>query len=221
MSGDDPARFFEAIARRYDRVYALDAEATRARMRRVLLELPPRSRVLDLGVGTGRELSTLQDAGHMPTGLDASPAMIAICERRARPVPLVLADLWAPLPFADASFDACIALHGTLAHPTREGAHEALVRELARVLRADGAFVAEVPSPALLAMLDTGPVVAGDMTMRRVAEDRVLHEDRSARVAVEAVILAPARWESLFAGAFTVTVEPLGALELLVVARRR
>src|SRR5439155_21285662 len=117
------------------------------------------------------------------TGLDMSPAMIAICARRARPVPLVLADLWAPLPFADESFDACIALHGTLAHPTREGAHEVLAGELARVVRAGGAFVAEVPSPALLALLAAGPVIAGDMTMRRVSEDRVLHEDRAAGVA--------------------------------------
>lgn len=217
----DPARFFEAIARRYDRAYAPDAATTRARMKRVLAALPANARVLDLGVGTGRELSSLQDAGHMPTGLDASQEMLAICARRARPVPLVRADLWAPLPFEDASFDACIALHGTLAHPTRADAYASLARELGRVVREGGAFVAEVPGPALLAYLeDHGPLVMGDMTMRRLGEDRVVHEDRVAHVAVEAQIVPPSAWRDLFAGSFDVTVEPLDALELLVIGRR-
>ncbi len=89
------AEFFEAIARRYDRAYALDATTTRARMKRVLSHLPPApARVLDLGVGTGRELGPLQDAGYEVTGLDVSPSMLAQCARRARPVTLVEADLW-------------------------------------------------------------------------------------------------------------------------------
>ena len=113
----DASTFFDAIARRYDRVYAPEARASRERMARVTRELAKASRVLDLGVGTGRELSMLQDAGHSIVGVDASKEMLAICERRARPVPLVHADFWEPLPFGDASFDAVLALHGTLAHP--------------------------------------------------------------------------------------------------------
>jgi len=217
----DPAAFFEAIARRYDRAYAPDGATTRARMAPVLAALPAKSRVLDLGVGTGRELSLLQDAGHAPVGLDASAAMLAICARRARPVPLVQADLWERLPFDDGAFDACIALHGTLAHPTRDAAYEGLVAEIARVVRGGGAFVAEVPGPALLAHLDaSGPIVAGDMTMWRIGPDRVLHEDRVAGVAVEAQIVPPSQWHSLLMGPFDVTITPLGALELLIVARR-
>lgn len=216
----DPARFFEAIARRYDRVYALDAATTRARMAAVLAALPPASRVLDLGIGTGRELSSLQDAGHSPVGLDVSPAMIAICERRTRPVPLVLADLWGPLPFPDASFDACIALHGTLAHPTRDGAHASLAAEVARIVRPGGAFVAEVPGPALLAELEEGALVAPDMTMRKIAPDRILHVDHAAGVAVEAVVLSAEAWCAIFGTAFDVKVEALDAVELRIVARR-
>ena len=216
-----PDRFFEAIARRYDRVYAPDAQTTRARMERVLRELPPASRVLDLGVGTGRELGALQEAGHAPVGLDLSPSMIAICARRARPVPLVIADLWGPLPFDARAFDAAIALHGTLAHPTHDGACVALASEVARVLRPGGVFVAEVPAPSLLAYLEAaGGIDAGDLQMRREG-DVVVHEDRAAGVAVDARVLDADAWRALFARDFDVTVEALGELELLIVARRR
>ncbi len=218
---DPPSRFFEAIARRSDRVYAPDAATTRARMERVLTELAPRSRVLDLGVGTGRELGALQEAGHAPVGVDLSPAMLAICARRARPVPLVVADLWAPLPFDDGSFDAAIALHGTLAHPTRAGAEKALALEVARLLRPGGVFVAEVPGPALLTYLDArGAIEVGDLRMRRASADPIVtHEDRAAGVTVEAHVHDAAFWRALFPARFDVRVEPLGDLELLVVAR--
>ena len=100
--------FFDAIAGRYERVYALSSTESRRRMDRVLGDLPPPpARILDLGVGTGRELTALLDAGHLPTGVDASRAMLERCARRARPVPLVHADFWAtPLPFAAGSFEA-------------------------------------------------------------------------------------------------------------------
>lgn len=73
----DAAAFFDAIAGRYERAYALTTAASRARMARVLGVLPAApAQVLDLGVGTGRELTALLDAGHAPTGLDASRAML-------------------------------------------------------------------------------------------------------------------------------------------------
>src|SRR5581483_1711734 len=132
---------------------------TRRRFARLLPALPPApARVLDLGVGTGRELTLLLDAGYAPTGLDASAAMLARCARRSRPVPLVEADFWQPLPFPAASFEAAIALHGTLAHPPDGSSSLArLAAELARVLAAGGCFVAEAPAPAWLARLEALP----------------------------------------------------------------
>jgi SAM-dependent methyltransferase len=215
-----PAEFFESIARRYDRSYALDANLTRERMGPVLRALPPPpARVLDLGVGTGRELGALQDAGYAPVGLDASPAMIAIAARRARPVPLVLADLWGRLPFDDATFDGALALHGTLAHPPDRAAYPALARELARVLRAGGVFIAEVPSQAWLGSIDV--VTDGDARIVRTAVDRCVHEDFAVGVAIEAVVPSDDEWRAAFSGPFEVTCEPLGGAETRVVARRR
>lgn len=211
--------FFEAIARRYDRAYALGGEQTRARIAPVLAALPPPpAKVLDLGVGTGRELGALQDAGFAPVGLDVSPTMLEICARRARPVPLVQADLWAPLPFDDGSFDAAVSLHGTLAHPPARAAYAALSRELARVLRPRGVLVAEVPSAEWLAhAADEG----GEGRLVAIAPGRTAHEDRVAGVAIEVLALTPREWAEAFGREFDVTCHPLDEREIRVVARKR
>ncbi len=216
------SEFFEAIARRYDRTYAIDSATTRARMKRVLPLLPAApSRVLDLGVGTGRELGALQDAGYDVTGLDSSPTMLLLCARRARPVPLVRSDLWSKLPFADGAFDALIALHGTLAHPPERASYGRLAREATRVLRAGGVFVAEVPSRAWLERLPPEGVVQEAGRLVRAGEDRLLHEDAAAGLAVEAVVPSESEWGAAFGGGFEVSFEPLGDAETLVVGRRK
>ena len=109
-----------------------------------------------LGVGTGRELTALLDAGYAPTGLDVSRAMIERCARRARPVPVVEGDFWeTPLPFEDGTFAAAMALHGTLAHPPDVAAVGRLAKDLARVVVPGGRLVIETPSLAWLERLPT------------------------------------------------------------------
>jgi SAM-dependent methyltransferase len=219
MSGAAEA-FFDAIAARYDRVYALDASTSRERMRRVLGELPPApARVLDLGVGTGRELPALLDAGLEPTGVDVSRAMLERCARRARPVPLVRADFWAPLPLADASFDAAIALHGTLSHPPSSDALERLSAELARVVRPGGVLVAEAPSPGWLRRVADLPSVS-DRLVQVTGPRSCVYEDRVAGARIEARILDRHEWIAALGSAWTARIDALGDLEWLVVARR-
>lgn len=213
-------RFFEAIAGRYDRVYALEGAQSKERLRRVLRELPKApSRVLDLGVGTGREIPALLDAGYEVTGVDVSQGMLDRCARRARPIPLVRADFWEPLPFEPASFDAVVALHGTLAHPPAEQAIAKLGRELARIVRPGGILVAEVPSPAWLERLDAMPA-AGDRVLRRSGPRTCVFEDRVAGASIEASVLDATEWEAELAPGWRARVEPLGDLEWLVVANR-
>jgi SAM-dependent methyltransferase len=74
--------------------------------------------------------------------------MIALCNKRARPIRCLQADFWAGVPEGDAKFDAVIALFGSLAHPPNQDARAGLAREVARVLRPSGLFYAEVPTPA-------------------------------------------------------------------------
>lgn len=224
--GAAAAAFFDAIAGRYERDYALSSVESRRRMARVLNELAAarspggRAAVLDLGVGTGRELTALLDAGYAPTGLDASRAMLDRCARRARPVPLVLADLWAPLPFPDAAFDAALALHGTLAHPPDDLALARLAGELARVVRSGGVLVAEVPSPAWLERLAGEPARA-DRRVRRTGPRTGVFEDLVARAAIAVTLHDEAEWLEALAPHWAARVDAVDELEWLVVARRR
>lgn len=208
----DARVFFDAVARRYDRRYALSGSVSRERLARVVTLLGGLRRVLVLGIGTGRELPALLDAGHEVVGLDVSTAMIEECNKRSRTVPVVVADFWEPLPFEDASFDAAVALHGTIAHPP--GASEApllaLGRELARVLAPGGLFVAEVPALEALSALG----------VERTGAATFAHRDETTGVAIEGVAFSRERWHVLLGEAFATTVSPLGEVEHLVQARR-
>jgi SAM-dependent methyltransferase len=210
--------FFDAIAGRYERSYAPPSSVSRARLGRVLGQLeahvPPPARVLDLGVGTGRELSALLDAGYEPTGLDVSAPMLERCARRARPVPLVRADFWEPLPFEDGAFDAALALHGTLAHPPDGGALQRLARELARVVRTGGLLVVEVPSPAWLEHVGDGP----DRRVRRTGPRTCVYEDLVTGASIEATLLDADAWRSALAPDWDARFEAVDDVEWLIVA---
>jgi SAM-dependent methyltransferase len=205
--GSRDRAFFDGIARRYDRVYAESGAASKDALTAVVAGLLGRKRVLVLGVGTGRELSALLDAGHEPVGLDFSQEMLTLCDRRARRVPLVLADFWQPLPFEAGRFDAAIALHGTLAHPPEDGASLArLAKELARVLARPASVVAEVPT---LAMADKIPASLELPDGRRMTREgsHLLHEDTVTGVSIEARLLPAEVYGEAFTGAgFSVAV---------------
>jgi ubiquinone/menaquinone biosynthesis C-methylase UbiE len=213
----DAARFFDAIAGRYERAYALSSKESRARMMRVLELLGAESRVLDLGVGTGRELTSLLDAGHTVVAVDASQGMLDRCAKRAPSdrLTFVQADFWAPLPFEDQGFDAAIALHGTLAHPPDEAAVRALCIELARVIRPGGLLIAEMPTVAWLDRLEASS--ADDRRVTRTGPRACLYEDLAAKVSIEARVLGEPEWRAALAP-FEVTFEPISDVETRIVA---
>jgi SAM-dependent methyltransferase len=211
------ARFFDAIASRYDRDYALPREHSRPRLARLLELLGPPGRVLDLGVGTGRELPALLDAGHEVRGLDLSPAMIALCNQRSRAIPVVQGDFWEPLPFEAASFDAVIALHGTLAHAPSDAALAPFAAEVGRVLREGGTFVAEVPRPSWIDAAARREASG----VQRLDEHVARYEDRRAGASIEARIFDEAHWREALTPWFQLEIEPLGDHEVRLVGRRR
>jgi SAM-dependent methyltransferase len=221
MTAPAAARFFDAIAARYDRVYAPPASESRRRMKRVLAALPAGpQRVLDLGVGTGRELASLFDAGHQPIGVDASGAMLERCARRARALPLVQADFWrAPLPFSPGAFDAAIALHGTLAHPPDASAVGRLARELARIVRPGGRLAVETPTPAWLDAAAARPQ-PGDRRVIRTGPGACVIEDRVVGASIEARLLDEDQWMEALRPDWRPEVRPIGKWEWLVVAER-
>ncbi len=209
--------FFDAIARRYDRVYAERGEASKQALAAVVAALVGRTRVLVLGVGTGRELSALLDAGHSPVGLDFSQEMLNICDRRARRVPLVRADFWERLPFDAGTFDAAIALHGTLAHPPEEGASlTRLAQELVRVLASPATVVVEVPTRAMAEKIPPALELADGRRMTRDG-DRLLHEDTVVGVSIEARLMPAEVYEGAFVRAgfsVAVAIDPVGVASL-------
>ena len=108
------------------------------------LKLPPQSRILETGCGNGalwpRNLDRMP-AGWIVTLTDLSPGMLATAKGRlgadARKFSFKVADVSA-LPFADGSFEACVANH-MLYEPPDPGV---ALREIARVLSGGGRLYA-------------------------------------------------------------------------------
>src|SRR5688572_30008584 len=97
----------------YDPIFGvITGRAIRATMR--VLNALPAARVLEVGVGTGIALP-LYKPEHRVTGIDLSPAMLKIAEKRVQEHGLRNVDGIremdaANLAFADASFDVAVAM---------------------------------------------------------------------------------------------------------------
>lgn len=109
-----------------------EAEVDLAMVARFIASLPPESRVLDAGCGTGRMLGLLPAS---VTGLDPSPGMLAEARRRHPDVPLVEGSL-AAMPFRDAAFDGVLAWYSIIHTPPAD--LPLAFAELARVLALGG-----------------------------------------------------------------------------------
>lgn len=91
--------------------------------------------ILNIGSGPGRDARLLQSAGKNVVCLDASQAMIDMCQ--ARGLVTVLGD-FNHLPFDDASFDGAWA-YTSLVHIPKAQIDEPL-REIHRILKPNGVF---------------------------------------------------------------------------------
>jgi len=106
-------------------------------------------RVLDAGCGSGPLTAALQAQGAVVTGFDASREMIEWARRRlGADTDLSVADLGAPLPYGDDSFDDVVA--SLVLHYLEDWV--APLRELRRVLRPGGRVVLSVPHPSVYLM---------------------------------------------------------------------
>ncbi len=136
-SPGDKRRKYDRIARLYD-LLDLPFEWARYRPLRGQLWAGLEGRILDAGVGTGRNMAFYPLVARV-TGLDLSPAMLARAERRRRrlgcAVELVEGDIMAT-GFADDSFDAVVA---TFLFCVLEPEHQRpALAELARICRPGG-----------------------------------------------------------------------------------
>lgn len=103
-------------------------------------------RILDAGCGTGPLTAELRTRGALMTGLDGSPAMLEHARRRlGDDVPLHVADLAQPLPFADDSFDDVVS--SLVLHYLEDWT--APLAEIRRVLRPGGRLILSVNHPTV------------------------------------------------------------------------
>ena len=108
---------------------------TQAATEPLLAAIGPLRRIalLDVGCGPGRLVSVAVARGARVTGLDVSPAMLALAHERSQGACLVAGNARA-LPFANASFDALTCAFGFPGIGDPVGC----LREAARVLRPGG-----------------------------------------------------------------------------------
>lgn len=104
----------------------------------VLEWLDPRAgeQILDIGCGDGQLTLRIAAAGAKVTGIDSSPRMVAAARERGVQAEEASAE---KLPFSDGVFDAVFS--NAALHWVRD--HEAMLREVHRVIRPGGRFVAE------------------------------------------------------------------------------
>jgi demethylmenaquinone methyltransferase/2-methoxy-6-polyprenyl-1,4-benzoquinol methylase len=135
---------FDRIAPRYElvnRVMTLGLDAGWRRRAVRELRLPPGSRVIDLGCGTGDLCRGLERSGLAPVGVDVAAGMLARAHTSA---PLVRADALR-LPLRDAGLDGAISGFA-LRNVVDIGG---CFREAARVIRSGGrAVFLEVSEPS-------------------------------------------------------------------------
>lgn len=92
--------------------------------------------VLDVGCGTGSQLSWYQKAGCQLAGIDPSPAMLAVAKEKLAPeADLRLGDA-AQLPFDDGVFD--LVTVSLMIHELPPAARDVVIGEIKRVLKEDG-----------------------------------------------------------------------------------
>jgi ubiquinone/menaquinone biosynthesis C-methylase UbiE len=120
---------FDRVAEIYDNTRSLPDKVMKELIKKLCTELKNCTRILDVGVGTGRLAEPLQNAGFEVVGIDISKKMIS--KAREKGVKnLVIADARF-IPFRDKSFDTAISVH--LLHLISEW--KKALREVCRVTR--------------------------------------------------------------------------------------
>jgi SAM-dependent methyltransferase len=157
-----------------------DPEVRRAWAARLRSWLPGRAGdVLDLGCGTGSLSLLASEQGHRVTGVDLSPAMVALARRKTagRDAVFLVGDAAAP-PVGEQRFDAVLVRHVLWALPDPGRA----LRHWAGLLRPGGRFVlvegvwgttarVGIPAQRLAGLLAP---IAGQVRVERLSGDPLL-----------------------------------------------
>jgi len=99
-------------------------------------------KILDVGVGTGRNSEILLSEGGIVEGIDLSEGMMAKAKEKlkGKKINFTVADAGKYIPFVDANFDAVICMRVLKYIPT----WQTTIKEISRVLTKNGTFVLEI-----------------------------------------------------------------------------
>lgn len=144
----DTKAHFDRLSGKWSRNYNERSGAMYRRVENFSATLSSRlssgAHVLDFGCGSGDVTRALAATGFAMTGIDLSPAMIAVA-RRSQSVRPIAWQVATPggvsLPFADGAFDGVLASSVLEYHPDCAGQ----AREIHRVLKSGGVFAFTVP----------------------------------------------------------------------------
>jgi SAM-dependent methyltransferase len=129
--------------------------------------VPMGSDVLDMGVGTGRTVPGLRRRSRRYVGIDYAPMMIQRAHELFPDVDLRVASAADLSEFPDASFDVVLFIANGLDSMSPQ-LHAACLRESARVLRADGAFlISRHNARGVASSIDPSMVPEGRLGLRR------------------------------------------------------
>ncbi|CAF1533366.1 unnamed protein product [Didymodactylos carnosus] len=132
------ANVYDKIGEKYEAIFGNNTNQTTA-VKWLLDRLPPNSKILDIGSGTGVPTARmLADAGHTVTGIDISVEMVKIAQHQVPQGTFFQADA-ANLSFAPASFHAVTAFFSLLM--LRRANIESTLRQIKTILKSPGYLV--------------------------------------------------------------------------------
>ncbi|MGY1739533.1 MULTISPECIES: class I SAM-dependent methyltransferase [unclassified Blastococcus] len=140
--------------------------------------VPPGSRVLDLGVGTGRTTGHLAPSASTYVGIDYSEAMVTVARQRYPGVDLRVGDAADLSAFADRSADVIVFSYNGLDYLHPDPQRRACLRECRRVLADDGVLLLSRHNPRCLVDWPSG----GSARLRRVAAAAYMSARRTVRL---------------------------------------
>lgn len=148
---------------------------------RIALEMveagvPPASKVLDVGCGTGEMAARLMRRGYEVWGLDITDAMIRYARERCGSDRFRVGDM-EHLPFPAHTFDAVVCL-GVIEYLDKD---ERALREIWRVLKPGGTAVVSTPS-AICPFYYLARMLVGVMNAARPLYDFVAYRLRGRRI---------------------------------------
>jgi SAM-dependent methyltransferase len=134
--------FGESYARLYDCVYAAKDYSTEVdNLVRVLRAngITDGARLLDYGCGTGRHAIELASRGYIVTGVDISPAMIAIARERCGVKVDILSVV--ELPESESTFDAVVSMFDVFSYMTEIAPAISFLDNLRRHCKPEGVVI--------------------------------------------------------------------------------